>query len=70
VILVPLLAFDLKGFRVGYGGGYYDRFLVQCRPDAVRIGLSYFDPVEKIVDIDRYDVTLHSCVTPDETYHF
>jgi 5-formyltetrahydrofolate cyclo-ligase len=70
VILAPLLAFDLKGFRVGYGGGYYDRFLVQCRPDAVRIGLSYFNPVEKIVDIDRYDVTLHSCVTPDETYHF
>jgi 5-formyltetrahydrofolate cyclo-ligase len=70
VILVPLLAFDLKGFRVGYGGGYYDRFLVQCRPDAVMIGLSYFDPVEKIVDIDPYDVPLHCCITPDQTYQF
>ncbi|MEO6281986.1 MAG: 5-formyltetrahydrofolate cyclo-ligase [Dyadobacter sp.] len=70
VILVPLLAFDLKGFRVGYGGGYYDRFLVQCRPDAVRIGLSYFSPVEEIGDIDSYDVPLHCCVTADQTYLF
>jgi 5-formyltetrahydrofolate cyclo-ligase len=70
VILVPLLAFDIRGFRVGYGGGYYDRFLAQCRPDAARIGLSYFNPVEEIEDIDLYDVPLHCCITPDQTYQF
>jgi 5-formyltetrahydrofolate cyclo-ligase len=69
-ILVPLLAFDIKGYRVGYGGGYYDRFLSQCRPDAARIGLSYFSPVEEIEDIDLYDVPLHCCITPDQTYQF
>ncbi|WAC10923.1 5-formyltetrahydrofolate cyclo-ligase [Dyadobacter pollutisoli] len=70
VVLVPLLAFDLKGYRVGYGGGYYDRFLAQCRPDTIRIGLSYFGPVDEIGDIDPYDVPLHYCITPGQTYQF
>jgi 5-formyltetrahydrofolate cyclo-ligase len=69
-IFVPLLAFDLEGYRVGYGGGYYDRFLKNCRPDAVKIGLSFFDPVEKIKDRDQYDVPLDICITPAKTYDF
>jgi 5-formyltetrahydrofolate cyclo-ligase len=63
-VLIPLLAFDKNGFRVGYGGGYYDRFLAQCRPNIVKIGLSFFEPVKEISDLDVYDVAMNCCVTP------
>lgn len=63
-VLIPLLAFDKKGFRVGYGGGYYDRFLVQCRPDIIKIGLSFFESVNEISDLDGFDVAMDYCVTP------
>ncbi|MBE9465845.1 5-formyltetrahydrofolate cyclo-ligase [Dyadobacter subterraneus] len=63
-VLIPLLAFDKKGFRAGYGGGYYDRFLVQCKPDVVKIGLSFFEAEDKIDGLDRFDVAMNYCVTP------
>lgn len=69
-VLVPLLAFDERGHRVGYGGGYYDRFLSECRPDCRKIGLSLFDPVERIDHVAPTDVRLDICVTPDQTYRW
>lgn len=66
VVLVPLLAFDARGFRVGYGRGFYDRFLKNCRADCLKIGLSYFAPVEEISDAENFDVKLNFCVTPHE----
>ena len=69
-VLVPLLAFDRQGHRVGYGGGYYDRFLTQCRVDTLKIGLSIFEPVQEIEDVNEWDVKLDICVTPDRTYHW
>lgn len=68
--LIPLLCFDKLGCRVGYGKGFYDRFLSQCRPDCLKIGLSFFPPIEKIDDVDKYDVPLDFCVTPDRVYTF
>jgi len=41
VVIVPGLVFDLQGFRIGYGRGYYDRFLPRLRPDALRIGIAF-----------------------------
>ncbi len=70
VVFVPLLAFDCTGNRVGYGGGYYDVFLKKCRPDTVKIGLSFFKAEETIEDITKDDVSLDFCVTPDRTYAF
>ncbi len=70
LVLVPLLAFDLHGHRVGYGGGYYDRFLAECRPDCLKIGLSLFEPVELIEDIEATDVTLDTCITPERIVWF
>lgn len=69
LVLVPLLAFDVSGHRVGYGKGYYDRFLATCPPTTKRIGLSFFEPVISI-DASSDDVQLTACVTPDAFYGF
>jgi len=69
-VLVPLLCFDKCGFRVGYGKGFYDKFLSECRADCLKIGLSYFAPVEEIADTQDYDVCLDFCVTPDAVINF
>lgn len=70
VIFVPLLAFDKKGHRVGYGKGFYDNFLSECREDVVKIGLSFFDPEDEIIDVYNNDVRLDFCVTPEKVYSF
>lgn len=70
VVFVPLLAYDLKGNRVGYGKGFYDKFLSECKPDTLKIGLSFFDPEELITDVFDEDVKLDYCVTPKEIYQF
>ncbi len=70
VVFVPLLAFDSNGHRVGYGQGYYDVFLRKCRPDIIKIGLSFFEAEDVITDITADDVALNYCVTPDMIYSF
>jgi len=70
MVLVPMLCFDERGFRVGHGKGYYDKFLSLCREDCVKIGLSMFEPVEEIEDIQAHDVMLDYCVTPRKVWNF
>jgi len=70
LVIVPLLICDRNGFRVGYGRGYYDRYLRQCRSDCVKIGLQYFEPLDVLEDKDEFDVPLDVCVTPANTYVF
>lgn len=67
MILVPLLAFDLHGHRVGYGKGYYDRFLATCRPDCKKVGLSLFEPTASI-PAEQQDIPLTWCITPKKVY--
>jgi len=71
-VLVPLLACDQRGHRVGYGGGFYDRFLAQCRPGAVFIGLNILEeePVVEIADVLPTDMPLHACLTPGGVWNF
>lgn len=69
-IFIPLLAFDGIGNRVGYGKGYYDRFLSLCRNDALKIGISFFPPADEITDIDFFDKKLDLCITPEQVYAF
>lgn len=70
IVIVPLLAFDLVGNRVGYGGGFYDRFLAGCAIGTQFIGLSFFEPVACIKDADELDVKLHRCVLPEKILSF
>lgn len=69
-VIVPLLVFDFIGNRIGYGKGFYDRFLSQCRPEVKKIGLSFFDPVDKINDMNEQDIPLDCCITPDKIWEF
>ena len=70
LVLIPLLAYDKKGNRAGYGKGFYDRFLRLCRPGCIKAGLSFFDPVDSIDDAAEFDVPLNLCITPQKTYVF
>ncbi len=70
VVFIPLLAFDKKGNRVGYGKGFYDKFLASCKPETIKIGLSFFEAEEYIEDIHSNDVRLNYCVTPQKTFQF
>jgi len=70
VVFIPLLAYDKKGNRVGYGKGFYDDFLSKCKKEVIKIGLSFFDPEEQIDDVSDSDVKLHYCITPTTMYSF
>jgi 5-formyltetrahydrofolate cyclo-ligase len=70
VVFVPLLAYDKKGNRVGYGKGFYDNFLSQCKPDVLKIGLSFFEPEEVIDDCYEKDVRLDYCINSKTSIAF
>ncbi|QDW27391.1 5-formyltetrahydrofolate cyclo-ligase [Pedobacter sp. KBS0701] len=68
MVVIPLLAFDKQGYRVGYGKGFYDRFLRDI--NAQKIGLSLHPAIEKIDDVNEYDIKLDFCITPTEIIKF
>lgn len=70
LVIVPLVCFDERGHRVGYGKGMYDRLLAGCREDCVKVGLSYFGATEAITDAGNHDVTLDICLTPNDVYRW
>ena len=70
IVFIPLLVFDLQGHRVGYGKGYYDRFLKLTNSNTLKIGLSLFDPIYQIEDINNNDIKLDYCITPTNVYKF
>lgn len=70
LVLVPMLVCDVHGNRVGYGKGYYDRFLSRCNPSCIKVGLSYFEPIKRIEDANEFDVALNFCITPQKAYVF
>lgn len=62
LVIIPLLAFDTRGYRAGYGKGFYDRFLENT--NAQKIGLSLFPAIDIIDDIHENDIKLDACITP------
>lgn len=69
MVFVPLLCADKQGNRLGYGKGYYDRFLAKCRPDVKIIGLSFFD-LQDSIPFDMFDFRLKQCITPERIINF
>lgn len=70
MIFVPMLVGDKQGNRIGYGKGFYDRFLQNCKPTAQKIGLSIFAAIEKIETIDPWDQRLNKLIYPKEIIAF
>lgn len=70
VVFIPLLSFDYKGNRVGYGKGYYDRFLLNCKEECLKIGLSFFEEEQCDFDVEDTDISLDFCVTPKQVYQY
>jgi 5-formyltetrahydrofolate cyclo-ligase len=64
LIFMPLLAYDLKGHRLGYGKGFYDRFLSKFSDNVVKAGLSFFPP-EIEIPTEPHDIPLDICVSPE-----
>ena len=65
-----MLVCDSYGNRVGFGKGFYDRFLANCRSDVITIGLSFFEPIDHISDVEPWDYSLDYCITPEKTIQF
>jgi len=70
VVFIPLLAFDNTGHRIGYGKGFYDRFLAECKPDTLKIGLSFFEAENENFKASEEDIRLDYCVTPKTSYKY
>lgn len=68
LVLIPLLAFDKEGHRVGYGKGYYDRFLQHATPKTLKMGLSLLEAVDEISDPSPQDIPLDFCITPTRVW--
>ena len=70
VVFIPLLSFDSKGNRVGYGKGYYDRFMLNCKEECLKIGLSFFEEEQCVFGVEETDIPLDFCVTPKQIYQY
>lgn len=68
MVIIPMLSFDKRGYRVGYGKGFYDRFLEGI--NAQKIGLSLYPAIEQIDDVNEHDIKLDFCITPTEIIKF
>jgi 5-formyltetrahydrofolate cyclo-ligase len=69
-VFIPLLVFDQKGNRIGYGKGFYDEFLSRCTKEVVKVGLSLFPAEKEIEEVNEHDVPLDYCVSPEKIYNF
>ena len=70
LVVLPLLSFNDQGFRVGYGKGYYDKFLASFQHECLKVGLSYFGPVTEITDLHDADIPMDYCITPEKVVKF
>lgn len=69
MIIIPLLYSDNQGNRVGYGKGFYDRFLVK-NPHTIKIGINFFSPNESIDNVENTDIPLDYLVCPVGVFSF
>lgn len=71
LLLMPLLACDQYGSRIGMGGGYYDRTLATAKHRPYRLGLAHqFQFIEHTLERQRWDQPLDALLTPQRVYYF
>lgn len=70
VLLVPMLAFDRRGYRLGYGGGFYDRTLEKLRTlkNVAAVGVAYHAQMTDEVPVGPHDAPLDYVMTEQETF--
>ena len=70
MVITPLVYCDKKGNRIGYGKGFYDRFLSKINRNALKVGVGIFTPDEEIIDVSPADVALDYLVTSSDVFSF
>ena len=70
LVVIPLLCFDKQGNRIGYGKGFYDRFLQKCSSKALKVGFCLEEPIKVIEDLNEFDVKMDVCITPCDVWKF
>ena len=68
LVIVPGCCFDKQGYRLGYGGGYYDRLIGELREDTLTIALAFESQVIKSVPVDKHDKKIDTLITEDAIY--
>lgn len=66
LILVPGAVFDRQGYRLGYGGGFYDRFFATCPTQLLRVGIAFDEQVTSTVGPESHDQPVHLIITPTQ----
>lgn len=69
LIIVPGVAFDVEGNRIGYGKGYYDRYLEKKRTISA-VGLCFAEQIVDHIEADQYDIKMDKIVTEEIVYSF
>ncbi len=64
IFMIPMIVCDKQGNRLGYGKGFYDRFLQNASDASLFIGVSMFNPIEEIIPAESTDIKLHYCASP------
>lgn len=70
LVIVPGVAFDRNGYRLGYGGGYYDRFFTQLSASCIRLGVAFSEQMVETVYPEAHDVGMHLILTSDQEFTF
>ena len=63
-VILPAVAFDEQGMRLGYGGGYYDRLLPLLRDDCARIGVVFDEQILSEIPAEEHDARVDVVITP------
>jgi len=63
IIIVPAIAYDKRGYRIGYGGGYYDRFLSSLKDHAITIGIAFDMQIVDEIPVEPFDVPVDMVIT-------
>ena len=66
LIIMPGVAFDRFGNRIGYGGGYYDKYVSQIKDISNRISLAYDFQLVKSIESESHDIKVNGIITNDE----